>query len=37
MYKKANLTAAFVLQGRFMDFESEHTVLDLYYADVNPY
>ena len=32
MYKKANLTAAFVLQGRFMD-----SVLDLYYADVNPY
>ena len=32
MYKKANLTAVFVLQDRFMDPESE----DLNYSDVNP-
>ena len=36
MYKKANLTTAFVLQDRFMDSESEDTVLDLEYSDVNP-
>ena len=36
MCKKANLTAAFVLQDRFMDSESEDSVLDLNYSDVNP-
>ena len=36
MCKKANLTAAFVLRDRFMDSESEDSVLDLNYSDVNP-
>ena len=36
MYKKANVNTAFVLQERFMDFESEDSVLDLNYSDVNP-
>ena len=36
MYNEADLTAAFVLQGRFMDSESEDSVLDLNYSDLNP-
>ena len=36
MYKKANLTAAFVLRDRFMDSEIEESVLDLNDSDVNP-
>ena len=36
MYKKANLTAAFVVQGRFIDSDSEDSVLDLNYTYVNP-
>ena len=36
MYKKANLTAAFALQDRFMDSESEDGVLDLKHSDANP-
>ena len=36
MYKKANLTAAFALQDRYMDSKSEDSVLDLNYSDVNP-
>ena len=33
MYKKANLTAAFVLQNRFMDSESKDIVFYLDYSD----
>ena len=33
MYKKAYLTAAFVMQDRFMNSESEGSVLDLDYSD----
>ena len=36
MYKKANLTAAFALQDRFMDSENKDSLLDLDYADINP-
>ena len=36
MYKKANLTAAFVLQDRFMGSDSEDSVLDLNYSEINP-
>ena len=36
MYKKANLSAAFVLKDIFMDLESKDSVLDLDYSDVNP-
>ena len=35
MYKKAKLRAAFVLQDRFLDSESEDNVLDLDYSNVN--
>ena len=34
--KEANLTAVFVLHDRFMDSESEDSVLDRDYSDVNP-
>ena len=36
MYKKANQTVAFVLQDRFMDSDSEDSVLDLNYLDDIP-
>ena len=36
MNKKANLTADFVVQDRFIDSESKDSVLDLKYSDVNP-
>ena len=36
MYKKANLTATSALHDRFMDLESEDSILDLDYSDINP-